>query len=143
MGQPSQAHVDPGTGKTRLSHLDEAAEGFALYPRLEPLPTDLRVKKNKYSAFIPGSSDIDARLKSRGIEVLLITGTVTNVCCEFTARDAMMLDYRVVMVADGNASLTDEEHAAALNNFLMFFGDVLTTDEMIARLVPAEARQSA
>ena len=55
----------------------------------------------------------------------------------------MMLDYRVVMVADGNASLTDEEHAAALNNFLLFFGDVLTTDETLARLVPAVARQSA
>jgi ureidoacrylate peracid hydrolase len=55
----------------------------------------------------------------------------------------MMLDYRVIMVADGNASLTDEEHAASLNNFLIFFGDVLTTDETLARLVTAEARQSA
>jgi len=39
--------------------------------------------------------------------------------------------------------LTDEEHAASLNNFLIFFGDVLSTDETLARLVPAEARQSA
>ncbi|MGB8057805.1 MAG: isochorismatase family protein, partial [Pseudolabrys sp.] len=58
-------------------------------------------------------------------ETLLITGTVTNVCCESTARDAMMLDYRVVMLSDGNASLTDEEHTASLNNFLVFFGDVV------------------
>ena len=129
--------------KTRLAHLDENAEGFALYPKLEPLPTDLRVKKIKYSAFIPGSSDIDTRLRSRGIESLLITGTVTNVCCESTARDAMMLDYRVIMVADGNASFSDEEHAASLNNFLSYFGDVLTTDEVIARLAPVEARRSA
>jgi len=135
--------LTPERSKIRLAHLDEKAEDFAIYPRLEPLPTDLRVKKIKYSAFIPGSSDIDARLKSHGIESLLITGTLTNVCCESTARDAMMLDYRVVMVADGNASLTDEEHAAALNNFLIFFGDVLTTDETLARLVPAVARQSA
>jgi ureidoacrylate peracid hydrolase len=82
-------------------------------------------------------------LRSHGIESLLITGTVTNVCCESTARDAMMLDYRVVMVADGNASLTDEEHAASLNNFLCVFGDVMTSDEIIGRLVPAEARRSA
>jgi ureidoacrylate peracid hydrolase len=136
--------LTPERVKMRLLHLDEAAEGFALYPRLEPLPTDLRVKKNKYSAFIPGSSDIDARLRSRGIETLLITGTLTNVCCESTARDAMMLDYRVIMVADGNASLTDEEHAASLNNFLLWFGDVLNTDETLARLVPStEVRQSA
>ena len=69
---------------------------------------------------------------------MLITGTLTNVCCEATGRDAMMLDYRVVMLSDGNASLTDEEHAASLNNFLVFFGDVMTTDEAIERLVPAQ-----
>lgn len=135
--------LTPERSKTRLAQLDEKAEGFALYPKLEPLPTDLWVKKIKYSAFIPGSSDIDTRLRSRGIESLLITGTLTNVCCESTARDAMMLNYRVIMVADGNASLSDEEHAASLNNFLSYFGDVLTTDEVIARLAPVEARQSA
>jgi ureidoacrylate peracid hydrolase len=135
--------LTPQRSQTRLEHLDESAEGFKLYPRLEPALGDLRVKKVKYSAFIAGSSDIDARLRSRGIESLLITGTVTNVCCESTARDAMMLDYRVIMVADGNAALTDEEHAASLNNFLMFFGDVLTTDEALARLVPEQARRSA
>jgi ureidoacrylate peracid hydrolase len=55
----------------------------------------------------------------------------------------MMLDYRVIMVADGNASLTDEEHAATLNNFLCVFGDVMTTDEVIGRFIPAEVRRSA
>lgn len=135
--------LTPERSKTRLEQLDEASEGFALYPTLDASPADLRVKKGKYSAFIQGSSDIDARLRSRGIESLLVTGTVTNVCCESTARDAMMLDYRVIMVADGNASLTDEEHAATLNNFLCVFGDVMTTAEAIARLTPVEARRSA
>lgn len=65
---------------------------------------------------------------------LSITGTVTNVCCESTARDAMMLDYRVTMLSDGNAALNDQEHAAALDTFAMFFGDVMTTSEAIARL---------
>jgi ureidoacrylate peracid hydrolase len=135
--------LTPDVAKTRISNLDEKAPGFALYSQLEALPSDIRIRKGKYSAFIQGSSDIDAQLKSRGIERLLITGTVTNVCCESTARDAMMLDYRVIMVADGNAANTDEEHAASLNNFLSFFGDVLTTDETIARLVPATMRRSA
>ena len=133
----------PERSDTRLAHLDEQAEGFALYPKLEPLPTDLRVKKTTYSAFTPDASDINGRLRSRGIESLIITGTATNVCCESTARDAMMHDYRVVMVADGNASFSDEEHTATLNNFALFFGDVLTTDEVIARIVPVEARRSA
>jgi ureidoacrylate peracid hydrolase len=127
----------------RLTQLNEGHDGFKVYPKLEPLPTDPRIKKIKYSAFIAGSSDIDAQLKSRGIDTLLITGTVTNVCCESTARDAMMLDYRVVMLSDGNASLTDEEHAASLNNFLIFFGDVMTTDEAASRLVATEQRKTA
>ncbi len=127
----------------RLASLDEAAEGFKLYPALEPAASDLRVKKIKYSAFIAGSSDIDAQLKSRGIETLLITGTATNVCCESTARDAMMLDYRVIMLSDGNATWTDEEHAKTLDSFMLFFGDVMTSDEAIARLAPVENRKRA
>jgi len=127
----------------RLASLDEGAEGFKLYPGLVPLPADLRVKKIKYSAFIAGSSDIDAQLRSRGIDTVLITGTVTNVCCESSARDAMMLDYRVIMLSDANAALTDEEHTASLNSIMLFFGDVMTTDEAVGRLVPAASRKTA
>jgi ureidoacrylate peracid hydrolase len=127
----------------RLASLDEGAEGFELFSGLEPLPDDLRVKKIKYSAFIAGSSDIDAQLKSRGINTVLIAGTATNVCCESSARDAMMLDYRVIMLSDANATWTDEEHAATLNNFMLFFGDVMTADDAIGRLVQAKNRKSA
>jgi ureidoacrylate peracid hydrolase len=127
----------------RLASLDEGAEGFKLFSGLLPLPDDLRVKKIKYSTFIAGSSDIDARLKNRGIDTVLIAGTATNVCCESSARDAMMLDYRVIMLSDANATWTDEEHAATLNNFILFFGDVMTADEAIGRLVRAKNRKSA
>jgi ureidoacrylate peracid hydrolase len=135
--------LTPERRQKRLASLDEVAEGFKLYPALEVVPDDLRVKKIKYSAFIAGSSDIDAQLKGRGIDSVLITGTATNVCCESSARDAMMLDYRVTMLSDGNATWTDEEHAATLNSFLLFFGDVMTTDEAIAKLVPVMSRKSA
>jgi ureidoacrylate peracid hydrolase len=127
----------------RLASLDEGADGFKLYPALDVLPADPRVKKIKYSAFIAESSDIDAQLKSRGIDTVLITGTATNVCCESTARDAMLLDYRAVMVSDGNATWTDEEHAATLNSFMLFFGDVMTTDDVIGRLAAAKTRKTA
>jgi ureidoacrylate peracid hydrolase len=135
--------LTPERAATRLASLDEGAEGFRLFSGLEPLPNDLRVKKIKYSAFIAGSSDIDAQLKLRGIDTVLIAGTATNVCCESSARDAMMLDYRVVMLSDANATWTDEEHAATLNNFMLFFGDVMTADEAIGRLVPAKNRKRA
>lgn len=128
----------PAHRDRRLAQLDESHDGFRLYAGLEPQPGDLHAKKTKFSAFIAGSSDIDAQLRSRGIVSLLIAGTLTNVCCESSARDAMMLDYRVVMLADGNAALTDEEHAAALNNVAVYYGDVMTTDEAIGCLVAAK-----
>lgn len=127
----------PDRQKSRLAGLDESSKGYELFPALEVLPDDKRVRKIKYSAFIPHSSDLHQQLRSLGIDTLLIAGTLTNVCCEATARDAMMLDYKVVMLADANATMTDEEHGAALNTFAMFFGDVMTSDEAIGRLTPA------
>jgi len=123
--------------KERLAGLDESSDGFRLLPALNVQPGDLRVKKVKYSVFIQGSSDIDAQLRARDIDTVLIGGTLTNVCCESSARDAMMLGYRVALVSDCNATLTEEEHSASLNTFMMFFGDVMKTDEVITRLKPA------
>jgi isochorismate hydrolase len=54
----------------------------------------------------------------------------------------MMVDYRVIMLSDANATWTDEEHTATLNSFLLFFGDVMTADEAVCRLVPVASRKS-
>jgi len=61
----------------------------------------------------------------------LIAGTKTNICCESTGRDAMMLDFNAVMLSDCTAALSDEEHRSALENFIQQFGDVMTHQEAI------------
>jgi ureidoacrylate peracid hydrolase len=127
----------------RLATLAEDAEGFRLWPALAPAPADLRVKKIKFSAMLPGSSNLHEVLQRRGVDTLLVAGTTTNVCCESTARDAMMLDYRVALLSDATAARTDEEHAASLNTFHLFFGDVMTVDEASARLAPAVRSRTA
>ncbi len=126
-----------------LKGLARGSHGQALYDTLDVQPHDLKVEKNRFSAFIQGSSDLDKLLKERGIDTVLVTGTVTNTCCESTARDAMMLNYKTVMVSDANAAATDEEHNATLANMLRIFGDVMSTDEVIARLVPAAKATAA
>jgi len=63
---------------------------------------------------------------------VLITGVLTNICCESSARDAMTLGFRVAMVADANAARSDEEHRGALYNVMRNFGDVRTSDDLIA-----------
>lgn len=105
---------------------------FALWPQLDVQPSDWIVDKTRFSAFVPGACDLHERLQSAGIDTLIITGTLTNCCCESTARDAMQRDYRVIFVSDGNAALTDAEHNATLVNMFTLFADVMTTDEVVA-----------
>lgn len=114
--------------------LSSGSELQKLWPELRAAPEDLRVAKNRYSALIAGASELAGILRERGIDTLLIAGTKTNVCCECTARDAMMLDYKVVLLADCTAALSDAEHLATLENVIQQFGDVLTADEALALL---------
>ncbi len=106
----------------------------AIWLELVTSPTDVTLVKNRYSALIPGSSTLEPMLRNYGIDTVLIAGTKTNVCCESTGRDAMMLDFKVVMVSDCCAALSDDEHQAALETFIQQFGDVMTSDEVIERL---------
>jgi ureidoacrylate peracid hydrolase len=73
---------------------------------------------------------------------LLIAGTKTNICCESTARDAMMLDFKVVMLSDCCAALSGDEHLATLETFIQQFGDVMTGNEALDALkVPHPSSQ--
>lgn len=129
--------LTPEAAARRLKSLSEDSEGFKLFAKLEAAPSDLYVRKIMYSAMIPGSSELPRVLADAGVNMLLIAGTKTNVCCETTGRDASMLGHRVVMLSDATATVTDEEHAGALNNFQVSFGDVMTVGEAIERLKPA------
>jgi ureidoacrylate peracid hydrolase len=120
--------VGPKGAARRKFSLSRENKGYEIFPDLKIEKSDLIVEKNRYSAFIQGSSNIEEVLNSRGLDTLLITGTVTNVCCESTARDAMMRNYKTIMITDGNAANTDEDHNAALNNFYLTFGDIMSTD---------------
>ena len=73
-------------------------------------------------------------MRSLNIDTVLIAGTKTNVCCESTARDAMMLDFKVVLLSDCCAALSDDEHRSAMENIFQQFGDVSTADEALRKL---------
>jgi ureidoacrylate peracid hydrolase len=127
-----------------IESLAPGAEGQKLWHELATGDDDQFIFKNRYSALIPGSSQLERVLRSRGIRNLLIAGTKTNVCCESTARDAMMLDFNVIMVADCMAALSDDEHRATLETMIQQFGDVMTVDEVLGILSPrAQPRAAA
>ena len=118
------------------------AEGWQLWPTLDVESGDLIIDKTRFSAFVPGTCRLDDELRARGIDTLIVTGTLTNVCCESTARDAMQRNYKVVFVADGNAAVSDAEHNATLGNMIALFADVMTTSEIVA-LIEAGSRRGA
>ncbi len=127
----------------RYTAMDIGQDGFEFWHGNDIRPEDAQVTKKRYSAFIHGSSDIERHLRDRNTDTLLITGTATNVCCESSARDAMMLNFKVVMVSDGLATHTDEEHNATLSAFYGQFGDVQTVDEVLQSLERGDNARAA
>jgi ureidoacrylate peracid hydrolase len=128
------AMMTPTTRQNLVNNLAPGSRGHELHPGLEVRPEDEVVLKYRFSAFVQGASDLPQRLRQQGYDTVLIAGTVTNVCCESSARDAMMLNFKTIMVSDANAARTDEEHNATLSTFLAIFGDVMDTDFLIQRL---------
>ena len=104
--------------------------GHALWPGLDVDDEDIKIVKNRPSAFIQGSSDLDAVLKAKGIDTVIIAGTLTNACCESSARDAAALNYRVVFAADATATRSAEEHNSTLVNLGQYVADIRFTEEL-------------
>lgn len=122
-------------GERHRDNLTEGADGHDLYAGLEARPADIHASKSRFSAFLPTVSDLPDKLAARGITNVVITGMLTNFCCETSARDAMMLDYHVAMVSDANAARFAEDHNIGFTTVFQSFGDVVTTDEAINDLV--------
>jgi ureidoacrylate peracid hydrolase len=134
--------VGHGHGQTIRAQLMPGAHGHALFPGLDVRATDLLLPKDRFSAFVPGPDDLEARLRDRGIDSVLVTGTNTNVCCESTARDAMMRDFRTFVIEDANAAYSDEEHVAGLVGVARVFADVRRTDEVLGLIAAAAHERS-
>ena len=128
----------PGMRDRIIAETAPGAHGFEIHDSLEVDDSDLRIVKRRSSAFTPGASDLHERLQASGHDTVIITGTLTNVCCEATARDAMLMNYNTLFVADANGARSDEEHTATLVNMMQFFADVVTTDEL-ERLIAKSA----
>ena len=145
-GAANQRHAVPrrtgrGAGRRRpdaaerfRGALSEGEESHAIYPPLDYVAGEAVISKNRFGAFIGSGGKLEETLRAAAIDTLIIAGTVTNMCCETTAREACMLNFKTIMVSDGNAGRNDEEHNAALSAFLIGMGDVHSTDDLIVML---------
>ena len=130
--------IDVQTGFMTPGAPAEIAPAAAIIPNVNTIsaacreiePEDMRINKFRFGTFVDGSSDLHQRLRARGIDTVIITGCATNICCESTARDAMMLNYKVLFVSDATATHTDFEHNNTLNNMMLTFADVVSTADV-------------
>jgi nicotinamidase-related amidase len=122
--------------KSAQMYESESASGEAvrLASELDVQNGDIRAIKQGYSAFFPGKSDLHEQLQKYGVDTVLIAGTVTDVCCESSARDAYELDYKVIMVSDALQGRGCGLHEAALAVIFRNFGDVRPAEEVLQLL---------
>lgn len=104
--------------------------GVKIVDELTPQEGDEIIRKRAYSAFI--RTDLDRKLQELGIKTLIMSGVATNVCVESTARDGFMLDYYIIFARDLMAAYDENLHENTLRNIKEHFGDVLTSEEILA-----------
>lgn len=109
--------------------------------QVRPLADEVIVAKHRFGAF--ESTDLDLVLRSRKIRSVIITGVATNVCCETAARQAFMKDYYVVFTSDCTATFSQAQHDATLFNIDQFFGEVASSEQVMACWPAAQARLKA
>lgn len=95
---------------------------------INPKPAEYEVTKLRYDGF--SGTNLEARLRSEGVETVVVCGFMTNGCVEATARTAYERGFNVVLVEDCAASMESEAHDAAVNNVETLLGVAPTSDEI-------------
>ncbi|MCK5117282.1 MAG: isochorismatase family protein [Candidatus Aegiribacteria sp.] len=96
-----------------------------IIPELSPLPGEKIFRKNTYDAFY--RTKLDGFLRSRSVEQVLVTGVLTQMCCETTARSAFVRGYEVYIPADAQTTSSEELHIGSLQNLASGFAVITGT----------------
>jgi len=111
--------------------LEESPES-EVHDEIAPLSNEKIILKHRYSAFY--NTDLETVLRCLKIEDIVVSGIMTNLCCESTARDAYYRDYRCFFLADGTGTINEEMHLASLLNLAFGFAYVTSADDVIRQL---------
>lgn len=129
--QPGDRACWPGRLR-RYGDSEAALDCAEVVDELAPGPGELVIDKHGYGSF--HGTELDARLRELGVRSLVVTGTVTQICVEETAREAFHHGYRTTVVSDAVSSFAPDLHDATLKNFAMKFGWVADTDTVVSWL---------
>jgi ureidoacrylate peracid hydrolase len=109
--------------------IDGERDCVAVIDELAPLPGEAQVDKYGYNAF--HRTSLSDRLSANGVDTVVITGTVTQICVEDTARGAFHEGFQAAVVSDAVSSYAPELHRASLQTLAMKYGRVMTSEEAL------------
>ncbi|MFD5661386.1 isochorismatase family protein [Streptomyces hirsutus] len=117
--------------------------GAQVVDALTPEPEDVVIRKHRYDAF--HNTQLENILTSisglRQVDTVIVIGTLTEVCCDSTARGAYMRDFKVAFVSDATGARSDAAQKATEDTIGTFFGRVLTTGDLVAEIRESEDRE--
>jgi isochorismate hydrolase len=105
-------------------------------PRIEN-KKGISLEKTRYDAFF--NSPLEELIKEKNVRQVVISGVMTHLCCETTARSAFMRGFEVFFTIDGTATYNEAFHRASLLNLAHGFAtpvlvqDILTSLELNGR----------
>jgi nicotinamidase-related amidase len=133
LGAPAawQYDLSDPTVAAAVATLRAGEPGHGLHAGMAVEPGDIVIDKFRYGALSCPVGALRAALERGAATMVVIAGTLTNVCCESTARELNMAGYKVIVVSDAMAAVTDAEHNAALLNLRLTFADVKSTADIL------------
>lgn len=122
-----------------VSTLKAGTLGVELDPRLHRKPSDIVLLKKYASCFY--GTDIVARLNSRQVDTLIVTGCTTSGCVRATAVDALQNGFRPIIAKEAVGDRSVAAHEQSLFDLDQKYGDVLGVDEIIGEIRKRYAKQ--
>jgi len=121
---------DPGPmGRWWADVIRDGSEESLIDDRFAPRDSEKVMRKTTYSAFV--GTDLEQWLHSRSISQILVTGVMTHLCCESTAREGFMRGFDIFLVVDGTASSDRELHLSSIRTLTDGFAMPVTTEEVL------------
>jgi len=121
----------PGIKRT-YGDVEGERECVAVIDELEPRHNEHQVDKYGYNGF--HRTPLTDLLNAHGVDTVVITGTVTQICVEDTARGAFHEGFQAAVVSDAVSSYAPELHRASLQTLAMKYGRVVTSQDALAEL---------
>jgi nicotinamidase-related amidase len=132
----TDAHLPAGDAEFEVwgEHAVEGSEGAEIVGEVRPMEGDFRILKRRYSCFY--ATGLDALLRELGVDTVVLTGLVTDICVQHTAADAFFRGYRVHIPRDCVEAVSDDAQDNSLGYMERMYGaEITTSEELIGGLL--------